>query len=57
MFDIKYVLFTFKTDGLNIKPNKIKAFRLKIQQSWVLGFRNMLSFKLVFIGVELFLIF
>jgi hypothetical protein len=51
MFDIKNVLFTFKTAGLNIKLNKIKAFRPIVQQSSIVGFRNRVSFKLVFIGM------
>ncbi|GEM_PF-5798497 len=57
MFDIKNVLFTFKIDRLNVKLNRIKAFRLKVQQSRVMGFRNGLSFKLVLIVMELFFVF
>lgn len=57
MFDIKNVLFIFKTDNLNLKFNKIKAFVLKIKQGNVVGFRNGVGLKLVFIGLELFFVF
>lgn len=47
MFDIKNVLFTFKTDNLNLKFNKIKVFTLKIKQGSVIGFRKGVGFELV----------
>jgi hypothetical protein len=49
IFDIKNVLFTFKTVGLNMKLNKIKAFRLKVQQGIIIGFRNSVNIKLLLV--------